>query len=322
MNKDGSFVAIWTSWGQDGDGDGVFGQRYDHTGTPQGPEFQINTFSTDGQSDPDIAMDRDGNFLAVWKDNDQPEYGGTGGIFGQRYDFTGAPIGSEFQVNTSSLNSLCPTVAMNDHGNAWVAWRMNSHVFAQGFDHTGAQIGNELQVNTGNGGNQCPTIALTNSDHAVIAWNSWEQDGDSDGIFAQRFQPNQAPYCGADVGFPGNLFANDHAFHEIGIGNVWDLDGDLVTITVTDIYQDEAVNAPGTEAAPDGFGISSNAASVRAEHVPQGNGRTYRIGFTLEDEWGATCSGTVSVRSGALAKGDADAIIYDSTTFNAPNMDN
>ena len=67
MDADGGFVVVWDSDWQDGSAHGVFGQRYDTTGTPQGNEFQINTCSTSDQVNPSVAMAAAGDFVVVWK---------------------------------------------------------------------------------------------------------------------------------------------------------------------------------------------------------------------------------------------------------------
>ena len=75
-----------------------------------------------------------------------------------------------------------------------------------------------------------------------------------------------------------------------------DPDGDELVINVDSIFQDEAVDAPDSgNTAPDGRGVGTNTAEVRAERVGDGNGRVYHIGFTATDELGLTCSGEVTV---------------------------
>src|SRR5437870_8709772 len=64
----GNFVVVWQSRGQDGSGVGVFGQRYSSSGAPQGPEFRVNTVTTDQQARPAVATDGAGNFVVVWED--------------------------------------------------------------------------------------------------------------------------------------------------------------------------------------------------------------------------------------------------------------
>jgi Ca2+-binding RTX toxin-like protein len=101
MSPDGDFVITWQSYGQDGDGSGIFAQRYSATGTPLGEEFQVNTTTVGNQQNPAIAMDRDGDFTIAW---------GTyyydlenRGIFAQRYFYDGTPAGDEIQVTDADF---------------------------------------------------------------------------------------------------------------------------------------------------------------------------------------------------------------------------
>ena len=97
--EDGGFVVVWNSrGGQDGSGQGVFGQRYDSAGNLVGGEFQINSYTTGDQDSPRIVSLGDGGFLVAWSSNGQD---GSGyGVYAQRYGANGAPVGSEFLVNT------------------------------------------------------------------------------------------------------------------------------------------------------------------------------------------------------------------------------
>ena len=45
---------------------GIFGQRYASSGAPLGPEFRVNTYTTDAQYRPSVAADPSGNFVVVW----------------------------------------------------------------------------------------------------------------------------------------------------------------------------------------------------------------------------------------------------------------
>jgi len=79
-----------------------------------------------------------------------------------------------------------------------------------------------------------------------------------------------------------------------GIDGVTDPDGDVVTITVTGITQDEAVNAKGSgKTSPDGI-IDGDSAQVRAERTGNGDGRVYEISFTADDGE-LSCHGSVTV---------------------------
>ena len=59
---------------------------------PLGSEFQVNTFTTDGQYYASVAADADGDFIVVWTSQDQD--GSFSGVFGQRYASTGTPLGT------------------------------------------------------------------------------------------------------------------------------------------------------------------------------------------------------------------------------------
>src|SRR5262249_23799433 len=114
----GNFVVVWDGAGP-GDDSGVVGQRYASTGTPLGGGVLVNTTTPPAPQTPAVAADATGNFVVVWA-------GATGvdpdGIVGRRYDSTGTPRGSEFQVNTyTPLAQNDPAVAM-DGGGFVVTW--------------------------------------------------------------------------------------------------------------------------------------------------------------------------------------------------------
>jgi hypothetical protein len=88
-----------------------------------------------------------------------------------------------------------------------------------------------------------------------------------------------------------------------------------VGITIDSIFQDEAVDAPGSgNTAPDGRGVGTNTAEVRAERVAGGNGRVYHIAFTATDGAGGSCFGEVQVSvPGIQGRAIDDGPQYDST---------
>jgi hypothetical protein len=98
MDDAGNFVVAWRSWLQDGSINGAYAQRFNAAGVPQGGEFRVNTQTTENQSIPVVAMDADGDFVIAWDSSYQD--GSGRGIYAQRYDAAGAPVGGEFHVNT------------------------------------------------------------------------------------------------------------------------------------------------------------------------------------------------------------------------------
>src|SRR6185503_7283171 len=101
------------SFAQDGDSYGIYAQRYNALGVPQGEEFRVNTFTANNQSSSSVAMHRDGNFVISWGSVAQD---GSGyGIYAQRYNALGVAQGGEFQVNTFTTNfQIDPSIAMDN----------------------------------------------------------------------------------------------------------------------------------------------------------------------------------------------------------------
>jgi hypothetical protein len=202
MDKNGNFVIAWMSEGQDGNGWGIFAQRYNRTSVPQGSEFQVNTYTTDHQSYPSVAMDPNGNFVIAW--NSLGQDGSIQGVFAQRYNSSGWPQGSEFQVNTYIMDDQGirrRSTAMDSNGNfviAWNSWWQDGDIggiFAQRYNNTGVPQGPEFQVNTYTENAQTlPSVAMDKNGNFVVAWTSWGgQDGSEHGIFAQRYNSTGEP---------------------------------------------------------------------------------------------------------------------------------
>jgi hypothetical protein len=59
------YLVVWTSMGQDGSREGIFGQ-YLRSGAKLGSEFQANTTFLNSQIQPAVASDGVGQFVAVW----------------------------------------------------------------------------------------------------------------------------------------------------------------------------------------------------------------------------------------------------------------
>lgn len=62
----GDYLAVWTSLGQDGSREGVYGQFVHEDGSLVGGEFRVNTTSAGQQTQPAVAADGSDQFLVVW----------------------------------------------------------------------------------------------------------------------------------------------------------------------------------------------------------------------------------------------------------------
>ena len=69
----GNFIVAWETTGQDGDGTGIFGRRFNIQGVALDDEFAINSTFAGDQSVPDVAAASDGQFVTIWQDGSQPD---------------------------------------------------------------------------------------------------------------------------------------------------------------------------------------------------------------------------------------------------------
>jgi hypothetical protein len=194
VDLSGNYVVTWSSYGQDGDGFGVFAQRYSSSGTPLGSEFRVNTATASHQGLSSVATDAAGNFVVVWMTS-FPE-----NVWGQRFASSGIPLGAEFKVNTSGLGAFGPVVASDAAGDFVVLWQRNDDtmslgIFGRRFDASGSPLTGEFRVNTALAGNQYyPGVASDAAGNFVVIWGS--ADGSDTGVFAQRFASSGAPLGG------------------------------------------------------------------------------------------------------------------------------
>ena len=200
MDDAGNFVIAWTSDGQDGSLAGAYAQRYSAAGAPRGGEFRLNTYTTQEQDFPRVAMDADGDFVVAWESFAQDGDEGDG-VFVRRFDAAGNALGAEFLVNTYTTNHQFHAVpAMDDDGDFVVTWISKYQdgsaygIYAQRYSASGAPQGTEFRANTYTFSDQAyPSVAMDADGDFVIAWSSYLQDGSHWGAYFQRYDAAGAP---------------------------------------------------------------------------------------------------------------------------------
>jgi hypothetical protein len=195
IDASGNFIVAWQSGGQDGSEFGIYAQRYNPAGVPQGLEFRVNTTTADDQVAPAVAMDADGDFVVVWSDYFDS--------FAQRFNAAGVPQGAEFRINPVVVGgSVDPAVAMDADGDFVVAWfdygtDVQYDVLARRYSAAGVPLGDPFPVNTFTTSHQSsPTVAMDAEGEFVVAWTSYGQDGSSSGVYAQRYGTRSTPTVG------------------------------------------------------------------------------------------------------------------------------
>ncbi|RZI45788.1 hypothetical protein EDM53_04645, partial [Rickettsiales endosymbiont of Peranema trichophorum] len=151
--NNGDFVVVWCSNGQDGSGDGVYGQIYGAGGSKLGSEFRVNTYTAGNQDSPSITTLSNGHFIVVWHSNEQD---GSGlGIYGQRYGADGSKLGGEFGINGYTAgNQTSPSITSLTNGKFVVVWYSDGQegggpgVHCQVYDSDANKLGVGFKVST------------------------------------------------------------------------------------------------------------------------------------------------------------------------------
>jgi hypothetical protein len=199
MAPDGRFVVAWASYLQDGSGAAVMARRYSADGSPIGDEVQLNTFTTNSQHVPAVAMDASGGFVIAWSDGAQD--GNGAGIVGTRVHSSGAVLVPPFVINTFTTGTQSqPSVAMDAAGNFVVVWQSryqdgDQHgIYGQRFSAALAAQGGEFRVNVDTTSDQTyPSAAMDAAGNFVVVWQAQGGDGDGFGIIGRRYDRTGAP---------------------------------------------------------------------------------------------------------------------------------
>ncbi len=114
----------------------------------------------------------------------------------------------------------------------------------------------------------------------------------------------------------GPFWPPNHRMVAVRLGGVTDPAGGSVTYSITGVASDEPVDPSNDGFCPDGAGVGSDTAFVRAERDGSGDGRVYTIAFTAHGNGGGACNGTVTVcvpHDQAHAVCRSQGALYDAT---------
>ncbi|MEL7498301.1 MAG: Ig-like domain-containing protein [Planctomycetota bacterium] len=185
MDGFGNSIVVWSDSLADGSGWGIFGQRFDSSGSEIGTEFQVNTVTLNDQYHASVAADGSGRFVVVFTGNDANGKG----VFLRRFNADGSAIDLvDVLVNAgqTSGDQFSAAVSTNTSGQMVVAWQNDAAgIYARTFDMESAAPGDQLpstlvtvdSVATSDD----PAVDINDSGRYVV---TWEQDGD---LFGQRY---------------------------------------------------------------------------------------------------------------------------------------
>jgi hypothetical protein len=219
---DGSVVVVYSSFGQDGSMQGVFGQRLSALGTKLGGEFQVNQVSAFNQRSAAVAALTNGNFVVTWVS--ELQRGGVSvDVYARVFAANGVPVGPAFAVNESpALTCANPSVSGALLGGGFaVAYSRDSNqrlsagggaggvvtnaqprsmagwdVVARIYGASGNSLTGEFVVNeTTHGDQYAPVIRSFGNQYGVV-WTALGQDGSREGAFGRFIGSNGSPLEG------------------------------------------------------------------------------------------------------------------------------
>jgi len=212
---DGNVVIVWSSFGQDGSLQGIYGQRFTPLGARLGGEFPVNQYTPNNQRTPAVAALTNGHFVVVWVSELQRGAASVD-VFARIFNGAGAPVTGEFPVNLSTTNPCAnPSVASSRVGDTFaVAWSQNANavaaaagggvtasvksdrswdVFARLFNLSGTALTGVVPLNTTTYGDQfAPKLTALGSEYLAV-WTALGQDGSREGVFGRFLSADGSP---------------------------------------------------------------------------------------------------------------------------------
>ena len=186
--SNGGWVATWSNTYSDGYGSGIRHMAFDANGNVIRSMEVVDTTASGEQTNSAVTGLEDGGWVVVWQ-SDSP----SSTIFMQRYDSTGAKVGNETRVNTTTTGQRsAPDVVALATGNWVVVWQGSGNgdsdgIYMRLYNPAGEAIGNEYLVNEITDGRQAnPSVTALPNGSWVVSWEG-AGNGDSDGVYQRVF---------------------------------------------------------------------------------------------------------------------------------------
>ena len=191
----GEILVVWASDGQDGSGEGIYGQRFNEAGAKAGGEFRVSQTTSQNQSRPAVTAVGANQFVVAWVGESVAGRNSSGAPNLRRNvlaRFIGVtdPAGNEFQLNEGDVVATQVSLTALPAGGFVSAWtqrdevssRNITEVFARQYASNGLPDGESQRMNTFLPGAQdSPVLAAVNAG-VMMAWSSFGQDAGGLGV--------------------------------------------------------------------------------------------------------------------------------------------
>jgi hypothetical protein len=183
INASGNAIAVWSQF--DGTRTNIWSNRYT-AGTGWGTAALIETDDAGDANEPQVAMDADGNALAVWYQSDGTRWN----IWSNRYT-AGSGWGTAALIETGDAGDAYePQVAMDAAGNALAVWYQSDgiryNIYSNRYTASTGLWGTAALIETDNVGDAySPEVAMDAAGNALAVW--YQSDGTRYNIYSNRY---------------------------------------------------------------------------------------------------------------------------------------
>jgi len=183
IDSSGDAIAVWHQ--SDGAQFSIWANRYTPTGGWETAEL-IETDNAGSASNPQVAVDPNGNAVAVWSQSDATNRN----IWSNRYTPTGGWGAAEL-IETLAGTSAASQVAVDPNGNAVAVWQhfdgADQNLWSNRYTPTGGWGAAELIETDSAGGVSAAQVAVDPNGNAVAVWS--QDDGTRFNIWSNRYTP-------------------------------------------------------------------------------------------------------------------------------------
>ncbi|HEX2585131.1 MAG TPA: hypothetical protein VHL14_08360 [Steroidobacteraceae bacterium] len=190
IDANGNVMAVWSEYSVGTVNSQIWANRYT-AGSGWGAATLIQTESASDARDQRIAVDANGNAIAVWTQTDNT---GIYHIVANRYSVASG-WGTATHLETAVDGVSYPEVAFDNSGNAFAVWVQRSpghsiSIWANRYTVTGAGTGwstPTLIETDSEDGAITPRIAIDMSGNAIVVWEQTAHGNPNDNIWANRY---------------------------------------------------------------------------------------------------------------------------------------
>lgn len=220
MAENGVFVAVWTSGGEDGSGNGVYSRKFP-VGGPPFTASALHAFVAGDQARAVIDANEDGDWVAIWDSQDEASATSDGDVVARQTSFSGTLLASPFLAETTSAgNAFAIAAARSDDGTSIVLFTRAFVPLLRKFDASGSPLTAEIALDPAFDSSFSVAAGPTGSFVAAGAGS----DGSGDGVFFQLYDA-----AGTALGDPIQANA-DSAGSQINGGVGIAKDGTIVVV--------------------------------------------------------------------------------------------